>query len=69
MNLQGASNVLEFLSDLGHTLIDAYSTIFNWFTYTVYLPNFGEVSVFAMIFSYGLSWFLTVSVLKFIIDL
>lgn len=67
MNILGSTNVLEFLSNLGIQIIQTYSEIFNWFSYTIHFPNGFELSVFQVIFSTGLVVYLGSVVFKWLI--
>ena len=68
MNLLGSSNILDFLSSFGIAIIQTYSEIFNWFTYSVSFPGGFRFTVFEIIFTSGLTFFLGTVIFKWIKD-
>jgi hypothetical protein len=62
--------ILPFLQKFGLTLINTYSTIFNFFTTEYNIPIFNDpISVYELMFGGGVAVFLSVTVVKWIVGI
>lgn len=68
-------NVLEFMSETGLSLINAYSRIFEFFNYTITIPFFSfkdfnlnnvEISIFQIMFSAGVYYYIMWQIWKWV---
>lgn len=63
------ANVLVFCSNIGLTIIDVYSEMFENFSQLIDIPGFGQMSIFDLIFTYGITTFITVTLIKWVIGI